>query len=384
MLKKIDRKLGFVFISGIFLMLSYFLNLQNLLNKDEFVFFITKNISNSEKIVNFILYLDLTKILTDILLTIIIVGLIYKFRENINNRCSKLISKFSRKVNFINPKVLEIFKSITYLYLLWRMLSRNYAVYSFTQSVFLKSERLYLNFSDLLIRPYELVSFQFIHRFLSVPGYTTILNIQLLLISLCAVGIILKNNKFISLLVLVLTLYLSGFVLMTGAEIDGSELLICALITIFSLNYFDEHKKFIPLLGFNWLVGFYYFSSGLNKLIDVGISFIWDLNLDERVLVSKLESFRLSGRYSHEIFRYLEISPIMSNVAGLFTILFELSMVLVFLNSKYVKYSIFGLISLHTLVFLLVGINFTGSTVFLLLLLFILNNLEFSNDIEEK
>ena len=118
------------------------------------------------------------------------------------------------------------------------MLSRNYAVYSFTQSVFLKSERLYLNFSDLLIRPYELVSFQFIHRFLSVPGYTTILNIQLLLISLCAVGIILKNNKFISLLILVLTSYLSGFVLMTGAELDGSELLICALITIFSLNYF--------------------------------------------------------------------------------------------------------------------------------------------------
>ena len=106
-------------------MLSYFLNLQNLLNKDELVFFITKNISNSEKIINFILYLDLTKILTDILLTIIIVGLIYKFRENINNRCSKLISRFSRKVNFINPKVLEIFKSITYLYLLWRMLSRN-------------------------------------------------------------------------------------------------------------------------------------------------------------------------------------------------------------------------------------------------------------------
>ena len=108
------------------------------------------------------------------------------------------------------------------------------------------------------------------------------------------------------------------------------------------------------------------------------------MNLDERVLVSKLESFHLSGRYSHEIFRYLEISPIMSNVAGLFTILFELSMVLVFLNSKYVKYSIFGLISLHTLVFLLVGINFTGSTVFLLLLLFILNNLEFSNKIEKK
>lgn len=384
LLRRIDKKISFAFISTLFLLISYFLNLQNLLNKDQLIFYMSKNIPNGEKIINFIYYLDLTKIFTDTLLTIFIVVLILRFRENINNKSSILINKFFRKVNFIDEKVIEIFKLVTYLYLLWRMLSRNYAVYSFTQSAYLKSDRLYLNFSELLVKPYELFSFQFIHRFFLVPNYTTILNLQLLLISLCAVGIVLKNNKFISLLVLVLTSYLSGFVLMTGAELDGSELLICALIAIFSLNYFDNHKKYIPILGFNWLVGFYYFSSGINKLIDVGISFIWDLNLDERIFVSKLESFHLSGRYSHEIFRYIEISPMMSNVAGLFTILFELSMLLVFFNSKNVKYSIFGLIGLHTLVFLLVGINFTGNTVFLLLLLFVLYKLEFSDNIKKN
>lgn len=366
------------------MLISYFLNLQNLLNKDQLIFYISKNIPNGEKIINFILYLDLTKIFTDTFLTAFIVVLILRFRENINDKISILINRFYRKVNFIDDKVLEIFKSVTYLYLLWRMLSRNYAVYSFTESAYLKSDRLYLNFSELLIKPYELVSFQFIHRIISVPSYTTIFNIQLLLISMCIVGIILKNNKFISLLVLILTLYLSGFVLMTGAEIDGSETLICALIAIFSFNYFDKQSKLIPLLGFNWLIGFYYFSSGLNKLIDVGVSFIWDLNLDERILVSKLESFHLSGRYTNEIFRYLEISPIMSNVAGLLTILFELSMILVFLNSKYVKYSVLGLIGLHSLVFLLVGINFTGSTVFLLLLLFVVNRLEFLDSVDDR
>ncbi len=384
MLRRIDKKISFAFISTLFLLISYFLNLQNLLNKDQLIFYISKNIPNGEKIINFILYLDLTKIFTDTFLTAFIVVLILRFRENINDKISILINRFYRKVNFIDDKVLEIFKSVTYLYLLWRMLSRNYAVYSFTESAYLKSDRLYLNFSELLIKPYELVSFQFIHRIISVPSYTTIFNIQLLLISMCIVGIILKNNKFISLLVLILTLYLSGFVLMTGAEIDGSETLICALIAIFSFNYFDKQSKLIPLLGFNWLIGFYYFSSGLNKLIDVGVSFIWDLNLDERILVSKLESFHLSGRYTNEIFRYLEISPIMSNVAGLLTILFELSMILVFLNSKYVKYSVLGLIGLHSLVFLLVGINFTGSTVFLLLLLFVVNRLEFLDNVDDR
>ena len=178
-------------------------------------------------------------------------------------------------------------------------------------------------------------------------------------------------------------MYLSGFVLMTNAELEATEIMLFALLTIVINNFSKKNSATTSLIGFNWFVGFYYFSSGLNKLIDVGIKFIWTLNLDERRYVTALDSFDVSSRYANQIFAKIIIDPLLSDFFGLMTLLIECSFLLLFFNSKYSIAPLIGAIFLHTSVFLMVGINFTGNTVFLLLSLFLimkLNNIQLTRD----
>ena len=95
--------------------------------------------------------------------------------------CENLLTRY--KKNY------DILIYITYIYVFWRMLSRNYGVYSFTAGYYLGVPRLYLNFSQLEIKPYELVSLQFIHRFFPVPSYDFILNFQIFTAVLCVAGV---------------------------------------------------------------------------------------------------------------------------------------------------------------------------------------------------
>ncbi len=310
------------------------------------------------------------------LLVLAILLFLYQIREEFKILISKFISKFYVPVISVNTKIYDIFINSTYIYVIWRMLSRNYAVYAFTETAYLKSQRLYLNFSELPIRPYEIVSLQIIHRFIGLPEYDQIRLLQIFVAILCFIGILIKNNKIISSLVLISCLYFSGFVLMTNAEIEATELLLCALLTIFLLNFYDDKKKINCLIGFNWLVGFYYLPSGLNKLIDIGPSFIWNLNLDERRYIAALDSFDISSRYANEIFRYVQIPSLISDFFGLMTILIELGFLFLFLNNRLAIIPLLSAILLHSSVFLMVGINFTGNSFFLILSCILIYNFQ--------
>ncbi len=261
----------------------------------------------------------------------------------------------------------KVFIITTYLYVIWRMLSRNYAVYSFTGDAYLNTGRLYLNFSQLPVKPYEIISLHFIHRFIPIPSYESIFNFQLLVCILCFFGIFKYRSKLVAVIVFLSCSYFSGFVLMTNGELEATEILLFALLTIVFINFGKEINIPTYLVGFNWFVGFYYFSSGLNKLIDVGIDFIWTLNLDERRYVAALDSVDLSSRYAHKLFSEILIHPYLSDFFGLMTLVVELSFFLLFLNNKYSIFSLLGAIFLHTSVLLMAGINFTGNSIFLIL-----------------
>lgn len=314
------------------------------------------------------------------------------FFYNIKN--SKLVKTFEYKVIKVfqilySPVddlpifVFKVFTVTSYLYVIWRMLSRNYAVYSFTGEAYLKTSRLYLNFSELIVKPYEIVSLQFIHRFIELPSYQSIIRLQVCLAILCFIGLFKYKSKIISLAIFIGCMYLSGFVLMTNGELEATEIMLFALLTIVINNFSKKNSATTSLIGFNWFVGFYYFSSGLNKLIDVGIKFIWTLNLDERRYVAALDSFDVSSRYANQIFAKIIIDPLLSDFFGLMTLLIECSFLLLFFNSKYSIAPLIGAIFLNTSVFLMVGINFTGNTVFLLLSLFLimkLNNIQLTRE----
>ena len=266
----------------------------------------------------------------------------------------------------------KVFIITTYLYVIWRMLSRNYAVYSFTGDAYLNTGRLYLNLSQLPVKPYEIISLQFLHRFVPLPSYESIFNFQLLICLLCFIGLFKHRSRLIATIVFLSCSYFSGFVLMTNGEIEATEILLFALLTIVFINFGKEINIPTYLVGFNWFVGFYYFSSGLNKLIDVGIDFIWTLNLDERRYVAALDSVDLSSRYAHKIFSEILIHPYLSDIFGLMTLVIEISFFLLFFNNKYSIFSLLGAILLHTSVLLMAGINFTGNTIFLILSIFLI------------
>jgi len=263
---------------------------------------------------------------------------------------------------------------VTYAYVFWRMLSRNYGVHTFVSDYYSGVPRLYLNLSQINFKPYELTSFHFIHRVLPVPSYDFIINLQIFTAILCVAGIYFKYSKIISLIIFINCMYFSGFVLMTNAELEATEIMLFALFTIVFTNLRNPNQWKVGLTGFNWFIGFYYVSSGLNKLIDIGPSFIWNLNLDEYRYVAALNSVALSSRYAHPIFADILIPPFISDFFGLMTVLTELGFILLFLNNKYSVFPLFSAIMLHTSVFLMAGINFTGNSFFLIYLIYYILN----------
>ncbi len=320
-----------------------------------------------EVFVNYLITADLSKL---IIYALLLLGLFL---------LKKYWIKYFKNINFANlfnsnyvpnKKNYDILIYVTYIYVFWRMLSRNYGVYSFTAGYYLGVPRLYLNFSQLEIKPYELVSLQFIHRFFPVPSYDFILNFQIFTAVLCVAGMYYKYSKTISGIIFLNCMYLTGFVLMTNAELEATEIMLFALLTIVVNNFRGSNNFSYGLIGFQWFVGFYYLSSGINKLVDVGISFIWNLNIDEFRYVAALESMSLSSRYANYLFTQVLIHPLVSDFFGFMTILIELGFVLLFLNNKYAIFPLFGAILLHTSVYLMAGINFTGNSFFLIYLIY--------------
>ena len=56
------------------------------------------------------------------------------------------------------------------------------------------------------------------------------------------------------------------------------------------------------------------------------------------------------------------------------TVLTELGFILLFLNNKYSVFPLFSAIILHTSVFIMAGINFTGNSFFLIYLIYYILN----------
>ena len=80
-------------------------------------------------------------------------------------------------------------------------------------------------------------------------------------------------------------------------------------------------------------------------------------------MVAALNSVTLSSRYAHPVFADILIPPLISDFFGLMTVLTELgALFFYFLNNKYSVFPLFSAIILHTSVFIMAGINFTGNS----------------------
>ena len=131
------------------------------------------------------------------------------------------------------------------------------------------------------------------------------------------------------------------------------------------IHHKSESASFL-IFGFSLVIGIWYFSSGINKLIDCGINWPFTLNINLLANTVQQKQFLFNQRLSYPNFTATQLSPILSIFSGICTLLAELSAILFITKFGYKYIILFFIISVHTSVYLLAAINFTGNTILLL------------------
>ena len=163
---------------------------------------------------------------------------------------------------------------------LWKLLSRDFSnIALFPESV-ISGYPIDIYSPDwilpMAIPPFfDLTNFHFIHYFLPTPDELIFTILQNLTIFLAIVFMFAngKVSKFVGIIFYILISYLWGFVFRLGQEIDAVFLLQGTLFVYCILPY-EKNNQYYRKLRFLTLIVFviYYFSSGLNKFIDLSYS----------------------------------------------------------------------------------------------------------------
>lgn len=271
-----------------------------------------------------------------------------------------------------------LIQCFSFLYLAYRHASRNYSNYGYLDSeLFNFNRRFVMEISSFKIL--KLSTFQFIYDFINRPSPACIESIQLAIIVLCICGFLGFFPRLMAFLSLILSLHITGFIIITNAEIEGHCLIFISMIILvvsprdlhYKINRFKPFKKgndnLWPIYLLIFLIGSYYSMSGLNKIIDCGLNWPFKLHLENQANRSIDESIfyfsRFSSPYIASILDYKFWSPFL----GCITLIGELFFISILWFSRYRFYFVISMISLHFFVFYLTGINFTGNSILLLI-----------------
>lgn len=268
---------------------------------------------------------------------------------------------------------------LVFLYLVYRLLSRDYAFYGLmdiSQQVY---PRAYVNW--LFVSPPKYFTFHFLHDIFGYPSQLFLKSVQWIVISSGVMGLLGIKPKHMAMIAFVGFLYLAGFIFATNAELDGSELLLCALL-ILSLSHPDDFYsissrpsyQMSPHAGFSVFLlflfcGAYYTFAGINKIVDYGPHWPFDLNLYNVATECQLAGTVLSSRYVISDLCFLMDSRPLSPAFGFITLFGELGFISILFWPRMRWFFVFSMIWLHTLVLVSAGINFTGNSFILLLCL---------------
>lgn len=229
--------------------------------------------------------------------------------------------------------------------------------------------------------PAFFTTFQFIYWLIPRPGPGAIDLMQLTIVLSCLAGMLGLWPRTAARLAFLLGLHLVGFMQASNAETEGGEVALVAML-ILSLSakeafYSHSHgfhpgrravENHWPLFLLMGMVGAFYFTSGLNKLVDIGPLWPFQLHLDRGAAASLRDSVFLTARYSHPFFlKSFAGHPVLSAVGGMATLLAELAAGLLLVVPTVRIYCVLTLIAMHLFVYGCFGINFLGSSVILLL-----------------
>ena len=270
---------------------------------------------------------------------------------------------------------------IVFLYCIVRLVSRDYTIYGELPLEYFNYTRPFLSvYPSFLL---EIFNTHFVYWFVDYPTSTTLYYLQKIAILLGVFGLIGFFPKICALCLFIILTHFTGFIQATNAEIEGGTLLLAVLLILaFSSNssFYCLFKKNDttrkndnrwPIFFVFLVVGIFYTSSGLNKLIDVGPWWPFFLHLERLAQVSLENSLFLESRRVDAVFclTVLNAGYFWSVIAGIITLFGELAFISILFYPKYRLLLVTNMFILHYFVYLSAGINFMGSTFILLLCL---------------
>lgn len=279
---------------------------------------------------------------------------------------------------------LKILQFVVPLYGIYRLVSRDYAVYALYGSEGAIWPRpVTHNYPTIII---EILNGQVLFKNFYWPNPVQI-QIASFIAILCLIFLILGiYPRTMALMAAAVINVLHGFMQITNAEVDGGTLTVATLfwfslmpsgvlntrfVTTLNSNVQDTHRKRQScLFGYQLLVASFYFGSGLMKLIDVGPHWIFTLHLDrlaqQRIYEITFVNSRFGVPWILDWFTWYPLSV----VGAIAVLLGELGLLACLIMApKFLPIPIVILILMHTLIFLTSGINFLGNSILLILML---------------
>jgi predicted DCC family thiol-disulfide oxidoreductase YuxK len=266
---------------------------------------------------------------------------------------------------------------LIFSYVVYRYLSRSYESYGFLPESSFSYPRWWI--ADLWKWPVlHFSTFQFVYNWIPHPSADQIRIIQYLIVLAALAGLAGIGVKYAAGICFVLASHLEGIAISADAEISGATVMLASLLLILftpkrafyalGINYNNSYSIESTFLVFNFslLLAIFYFLPGLNKIVDCGLNWPFTVRLYLAASNVLQSSFLYNQRFSFVPLVQTQQYYMVSVLGGLTTLFAELA-ALVFVTTCRYKFLIVSLlIGMHTFVYLMVGINFTGNSILLL------------------
>ena len=169
----------------------------------------------------------------------------------------------------------------------WKLLSRDFSNISYWPASVLSGYPIDIYSPNYMLTTgipplFDIVTFHFIHYVLPFPNANALSLVQFVALAASCIFILSppKYSRFVGILLYLTASYLWGFVFRLGQDIDAVFLLQGSLL-VYCLLPYEASPEYYKKLRFLVLCIFviYYFSSGLNKIVDLSYSewFKYDL-----------------------------------------------------------------------------------------------------------
>lgn len=280
------------------------------------------------------------------------------------------------------PLHFYLLQFVGFAYFLYRFASRSYTAYGHVPDDLFRYQRSSVVLELWPVPLLHFTSLQFIYAVLPRPTPQVIAGLQIVIVLACLCGLAGLAPRWSALAAFVLGLHVTGLMQSSNSELDGGTLALCSMLILAlspresfyragkSLTLSRRHPDYHwPLFLLLMVVGVYYTTAGLNKIVDIGPHWPFVLHLDRLAERGIERSLFVASRFAAPSVAALHRSALLSSVAGVITLAGELFFITVLILPRYRLFFVVTAITLHVLVFLMAGINFVGSSAILLLCL---------------